>query len=196
MQTPTGRNRSSALGALPAWALGDPWAEEQQFPHSCMAGTAAHLISWKIKPHNLYSGKPPMQLSSFSLIQERRVKAQLPRAPKGKLAYISFSFPFPFPEKQFIWIFLDSSHQNQIQEREVILSTVLEKKKLWQIERVKKILKHLMFYHIFLIYFSLITGKSYNCHHIVFPRFPHPIMLFHQKPVNLIMDISLISLIM
>lgn len=71
-------------------------------PHSCAAGTQqsctpAHLISWKVKPHNLHSGKPPMQLSRFSLIQERGVKAQLPGSPKRETCLHFFFFSLPFP---------------------------------------------------------------------------------------------------
>lgn len=107
------------------WSCG---LRSSRIPHSCVAGTPAHLISWKIKPHNLHSGKPPMQLSRFSPIQERGVKVLLPGNTKREICLHLFFIPSPFLERQFIWVFLDSSHQNQIQEREVILSTVLEKR--------------------------------------------------------------------
>lgn len=63
----------------------------------CGAGTAAHLISWKIKSHNLHSGKPPMQLSRFSLVQEKGVKAQLPGSTKRETCLYFFFFFLPFP---------------------------------------------------------------------------------------------------
>lgn len=124
------------------WVLEDPWLRSSSSILTAVwLGLQPIWSAGGFNPTIYIQENPPMQLSRFSLIQERGAKAQVPGSTKREtcLHFFFFSLPFLWKTIHLSFSWLQPPKPNP-RERSHTKHGPREKK-LWQIEGMKKNIK-------------------------------------------------------